>query len=117
MKDLEKRVLEALKKVYDPELGINVVDLGLVRAVEISEGPIVKIKMTTTSPGCPMAFLMLGMAKKSVENEMPEVKKVSVELVLDPPWTPLDLTEEGRKQLKKRLKYDPVELYLKRLGK
>ncbi len=116
MENLEARVRSALKKVLDPELGINIVDLGLVREIEILEGPIIKIKMTMTAPGCPMAFFILGMAKRSVEEEIKEAKEVSVELVLDPPWTPLDLTEEGRRILKERLNYDPVEVYLKRHG-
>jgi len=116
LKDLEERVLGALKKVLDPELGINVVDLGLVRGIEILDGPVIKIKMTMTAPGCPMTFFILGMAKKSVEEEIQEAKEVIVELVLDPPWTPLDLTEEGRRKLKERLHYDPVELYLKKYG-
>jgi len=116
LKNVEERVLAALKKVLDPELGVNVVDLGLLRGIEISEGPIIKIKMTLTTPGCPMGFFILGMAKKKVEEEVKEAKEVSVELVLDPPWTPLDLTEEGRRILKERLNYDPVELYLKRYG-
>jgi len=116
LNDLEERVIKALKKVLDPELGINVVDLGLLRGIEILDGPVIKIKMTMTAPGCPMAFFILGMAKKSVEEEIKEAKEVNVELVLDPPWTPLDLTEEGRRILKERLNYDPVEAYLKRHG-
>ena len=116
MEDLEVRVRSALKKVLDPEIGINIVDLGLVREIEVLDGPVIKIKMTMTTPGCPMAFFILGMAKKSVEQEIKEAKEVSAELVLDPPWTPLDLTEEGRRMLKEKLHYDPVEMYLKKYG-
>ena len=99
---LEKQVWEQLKTCYDPEIPVNIVDLGLIYDCHLS--PInpgsyrVDVKMTLTAPGCGMGNIL----KADVENrlsKLPEVKEVHVDVVLDPPWTPQRMTEAARLQL------------------
>ncbi len=82
---VEDKIREALKKVIDPELGVSIVDLGLIYEVLFENGE-AKVKMTLTSPGCPLAPLIDKKIKEAVKN-IPEVKKIMVELVWDPPWS------------------------------
>lgn len=91
------QVLERLRTVVDPEIGINVVDLGLVYGVEIDNGR-VHIRMTMTTAGCPLHEVLLNWAERAVA-ELPDVKSVKVELVWDPPWNPSMMSEEAKKQL------------------
>ena len=94
-----EQVLEALKEVYDPEIPVNIVDLGLVYGVEVDEENRVKIKMTLTAPGCPMAYYLIEQVEEVVRNRLPEVKDIHVELVWDPPWTPDRMSEEAKRLL------------------
>jgi len=94
----KERVLKALKKVYDPEIPVNIVDLGLIYGIEIKDN-VVNIRMTMTAPGCPVAFLLVEMVKEAVREEVPEAKEVNVELVWDPPWTPDRMSEEAKRIL------------------
>ena len=94
------RVLDALYEVYDPELGVNVVDLGLVYAVEIEEeGQRVTVKMTLTTPGCPLHDSLTAAVDEAVRSAGLEVEEVAVELVWEPRWTPNFITEVGRREL------------------
>jgi len=93
----KKQVVSALKKCYDPEISLNVVDLGLIYGINI-DGGTVEIKMTLTSPGCPMQSFMIEDIKNRV-MEINGVKKVEVELVFDPPWSPKRMSAEARKRL------------------
>ena len=90
-------VLEALRDVYDPEIPINIVDLGLVYDVQVEDGD-VKVKMTLTFAGCGMGPYIAQQAEWRVA-ELEGVEDVEVELVFDPPWTPDMITEEGKKLL------------------
>jgi metal-sulfur cluster biosynthetic enzyme len=90
----EDQVREALKQVEDPEIGLNIVDLGLVYDVEI-EGARVHIRMTLTSPGCPVGPQLLNGSKKVVQ-ELEGVEQVDVELVWEPFWTPDRVNPEYR---------------------
>lgn len=90
-------VLEALRDVVDPELGVNVVDLGLVLDTSI-EGRHVHVVMTLTTPGCPLHGVITRDAQIRVER-VPGVRTALVELAWDPPWTPDRMTEEGKRQL------------------
>ena len=90
-------VLEALRDVYDPEIPVNVVDLGLVYGVEVEEGD-VNVKMTLTFAGCGMGPYIAQQAEWRIA-EMDEVDEVNVEVVFDPPWTPDMITEDGKKLL------------------
>ncbi len=91
-------VLAVLRdKVMDPELGVNIVDLGLVYDVEVGEGRI-SIDMTLTTPGCPLAGTLAAQAEQ-VLREAFEGYEVEVNLVFDPPWTPDRMSEEARRML------------------
>ncbi|WP_066294480.1 metal-sulfur cluster assembly factor [Bacillus sp. FJAT-29937] len=95
---LKDKVLNNLRRVLDPELNINVVDLGLIYNIEIPEDEIVMITMTLTTPGCPLHDSIVSGVKYCIE-EMEEVKHVDVELVWEPAWTPDRMTPEGKSQL------------------
>jgi FeS assembly SUF system protein len=85
-------VLEALKSVYDPEIPINIVDLGLIYDVAIQEGR-VRISMTLTAPHCPLAGFIQQNVRESVEK-LDGVVSAEVDLVWDPPWSPERLSPE-----------------------
>jgi metal-sulfur cluster biosynthetic enzyme len=87
-------VFEALHQVEDPELGMDVVDLGLVYDVEV-EGPKVKVLHTLTSMGCP-AGPMIQEDIQRVAAELPGVEDVEVELTFDPPWTPDKMSDDAK---------------------
>jgi len=97
----EKAVWDQLKTVYDPEIPVNIVDLGLVYSCSITEkdgGHDIDITMSMTAPGCGMGDVL----KSDIEQKLgplPTVKNVRVEVVFDPPWTPLMMSEATRLQL------------------
>ena len=93
----KEAVMEALKDVYDPEIPVNVVDLGLVYGCEVEDGD-VKVKMTLTFPGCGMGPYIAQQAEWAV-SELDGVEDVEVEMTFDPPWTPDMITEDGKKLL------------------
>jgi metal-sulfur cluster biosynthetic enzyme len=93
----EEAVLEALKNVIDPELGINIVDLGLVYDVAI-EGEAVSITYTLTTMGCPIGPLIEEQMAKSLA-EVPGIERVDAEMVLRPPWSPEMMSEEAKAAL------------------
>ena len=98
---LEEMVWDALKTCYDPEIPVNIVDLGLVYLCELQEddgGKNVKIKMTLTAPGCGMGPVLAGDVKMKVEN-LPGVKNADVEVVFDPVWDRSMMSEAARLQL------------------
>jgi metal-sulfur cluster biosynthetic enzyme len=95
---LQEKIIEALKSVYDPELSINVVDLGLIYNVEISEGNDVNVTMTLTTPGCPLHNSITSGVRYCVEG-IEEVNKVDVNLVWEPAWSPDKMTDDGRRAL------------------
>lgn len=90
-------LIEALKQVIDPELMINVVDLGLVYSVEQTDGK-VAVEMTLTSPACPAGPQIIQQAKMALER-LDDVDEASITLTMSPPWTPERMTEEARDQL------------------
>jgi metal-sulfur cluster biosynthetic enzyme len=87
-------VLEALRQVEDPELGMDVVDLGLVYDVEV-EGPNVKVIYSLTSMGCPAGPLIAGDMDRAA-REVPGVEDVELELTFDPPWTPDKMSDDAK---------------------
>lgn len=93
----EEEIWEALKVVTDPEIGIDVVNLGLVYGIDIADG-LVKISMTLTSMGCPATGLIEFQAKEAVKT-VDGVKDAVVEFTFNPPWSPDKMTEEGRDML------------------
>ncbi len=95
---LADKVVAALKEIYDPEIPVNIYDLGLIYRVDIDDSGDVEIDMTLTTPGCPVAQSFPGMVENTVEK-VPGVTSAKVELVWYPPWTQENLTEEARLQL------------------
>jgi probable FeS assembly SUF system protein SufT len=97
----EEVVWEALRGCYDPEIPVNIVDLGLVYDLKIGGGEnsrIVDVKMTLTAQGCGMGPVIADDAKTRIES-IPQVENVSVDIVWDPPWNPRMMSEEGKKVL------------------
>jgi metal-sulfur cluster biosynthetic enzyme len=93
----KEEILEQLKEVSDPEIGMDVVNLGLVYDIEIN-GDRVYIKMTMTAPTCPVTPWILSEAQRVVEN-LESVEAADVELVWDPPWNPSMMTDEAKEAL------------------
>jgi metal-sulfur cluster biosynthetic enzyme len=97
----EEAVREELKKVVDPELFVNIIDLGLVYVVELTEAgdkTDVKVEMTMTSPACPAGPQLISQSK-AVITALEGVGNVEVRVVMVPPWTPDRMTEDARDQL------------------
>ena len=97
-KTLNEQVVDGLKKVYDPEIPVNIYDLGLVYSVEIDPTNVVSVKMTLTAPGCPVAGSLPGEVERRV-REVPGVTDAKVELVWDPPWHPGMMSKLARVML------------------
>jgi FeS assembly SUF system protein len=93
----KEQVYEALQECYDPEIPVNIVDLGLVYDVEV-EDDTVAVKMTLTAPGCGMGGMIASNAQ-SLIMEIPGVKDANVDLVWDPPWDASRISEEAREKL------------------
>jgi metal-sulfur cluster biosynthetic enzyme len=95
---LVARVRDALREVIDPELGINVVDLGLVYRIEAEEGRL-SVAMTMTTPACPLGEYLSAQAEAVVRRVAPEVPEVRVQLVWDPPWSPDLMSPDAKLRL------------------
>ena len=93
----KEEIYDALKRVYDPEIPVDVVNLGLVYDVSIDNDRIA-VKMTTTASGCPVGNYIAAQAKQAIAR-LEGVKEVDVELVYDPPWHENMISEEGRRML------------------
>ena len=91
-------VIKALKQVYDPEIPVNIYDLGLIYELVINKAHDVAIKMTFTAPNCPMADEVMAEVKTSVED-VPGIKSCNIELVFEPVWDKSMLSEEARLDL------------------
>ena len=91
----DDQVLDALKGVYDPELGISIVDLGLVfRARQMPQR--IEVALIPTSPSCPLGELLVEEAREALHARFPEVAAIEVELVSEPPWSPDRMSAEAR---------------------
>lgn len=95
----EELIYTALKQVIDPELGINVVDLGLIYDVDIGDDGHIGIEMTLTTPGCPLHASFREAIEEALWLSLPDITGVTVELVWDPPWTPDKISGEGLAEL------------------
>ena len=91
----EERVREALRTVDDPEVGMNIIDLGLVYRIDITP-ELVRAELTMTTPACPMGDLITENAHRAVRAALPEGVAVEVALVWEPPWTPDMMSESAR---------------------
>jgi metal-sulfur cluster biosynthetic enzyme len=98
MPPTESAVRDALRTVIDPELGINIVDLGLVYGVEV-DADRVRIVMTMTSPTCPLGDYLKDLVETAVTEQLPDVRDVAVDLVTEPSWTADMMSDDAREQL------------------
>jgi metal-sulfur cluster biosynthetic enzyme len=96
--ELTAKVTEALRGVLDPEIGINVVDLGLVCGIEATPAR-VAVALTMTTPSCPLGGYLTDLARQAIAAALPEVPVVEVELVWDPPWSADRMTPAARQAL------------------
>jgi len=96
--ELKEQIIEALREVYDPEIPVNIYDLGLIYKIEIDQAGMVDVEMTLTAPGCPVAQTFPGVVECAIEC-VPGVAGVHVELVWDPPWTKDRMSEAVMLQL------------------
>ena len=95
---LYDQIVEACRSVYDPEIPVNIYELGLIYTIDIDDENSVDIKMSLTAPGCPVAGEMPGWVADAVEP-LPGVKQVNVELVWEPPWGMDMMSDEARLEL------------------
>ena len=96
--ELKNKVIEEIKKIYDPEIPVNIYELGLIYDINIDKDNNVKIDMTLTSPNCPVAESLPNEVKNSVK-EIKEVKDVDLNLVWEPPWDKSMMTESAKLEL------------------
>ena len=96
--DLYEAVIDALKEIYDPEIPVNIYDLGLIYGVEVDDESDVTVTMTLTTPHCPVAETMPGEVELRAAS-VPGVRDAEVNLVWDPPWGPDKMTDEARLEL------------------
>ncbi len=95
---LHGKIVAVLKTIYDPEIPVDIFELGLIYNIDISGDNAAKIRMTLTAPGCPVAGQIVEEVENKVEN-IPEIKEATVELVWDPPWTRDRMSEAARLHL------------------
>lgn len=95
---LDHRVVAALREVYDPEIPVNIYDLGLIYRIDCDNMGVVEIDMTLTAPGCPVAQTFPGTVEAAVQN-VEGVATAEVELVWEPPWTPDRMSEAAKLEL------------------
>lgn len=94
----KEQVMEALRSVIDPEIGINIVDLGLIYNVEVKDENI-HVEMTMTTPACPLNRMITMHANRALKTKLPTAKSIEVKMVWDPPWHPSMMTSAARQQL------------------
>jgi metal-sulfur cluster biosynthetic enzyme len=94
----EDALLKAMRSVIDPELGINVVDLGLVYSTEVSDGD-VRMVMTMTTPSCPLNSYIKETCEAAIRENFPAARSVRIDIVWDPKWSPAMMSDLARRQL------------------
>ncbi len=112
--ELKKKIISILETIADPEIGIDVYNLGMIYDIEVINDKHVRIKMTLTTPFCPLANILPMMIVEELKRKLDI--ETDIELVFDPPWTPEKMTEKGRRIFKERFGYDIVEEYRKAYG-
>ncbi|MCX7697318.1 MAG: SUF system Fe-S cluster assembly protein [Bacteroidales bacterium] len=95
MDNLKDKIIEVLKNIYDPEIPVNIYDLGLIYDIQIGDEGNVKLLMTLTAPNCPIAESLPNQIRRAV-MQIEGVQDVWVELTFDPPWTPEKMSDEAR---------------------
>ena len=95
---LEEKIVSMMKTVYDPEIPVNIYDLGLIYRIEVKEDNAVEVDMTLTAPNCPAADFLMEDVKQKVES-IPEVSKLDLNLVFEPEWSQDLMTEEAKLEI------------------
>ncbi len=98
MSDLKESIIEELKKIYDPEIPVNIYELGLIYKIQVNDDKKVVVEMTLTSPNCPVAESLPKMVKDNI-LKVDGVKDVDLKLVWDPPWSKDKMTEAAKLEL------------------
>ena len=98
MNDIKNKVIEEIKKIYDPEIPVNIYELGLIYKIDVIEENKVNVDMTLTSPNCPVAESLPNDVKKNIMN-IKEVSDVNLNLVWEPPWTKDKMSEAAKLEL------------------
>ncbi len=98
MSDLKEKIIKEIKKIFDPEIPVNIYELGLIYKIEVIEEKNVNIDMTLTSPNCPVAESLPKMVKDNI-MKINGVEKVDLKLVWDPPWTQDKMSEAAKLEL------------------
>ena len=96
--ELKEKIIKEIKKIYDPEIPVNIYELGLIYDIKVEKNNNIKVKMTLTTPNCPVAESLPKEVKDSI-MEIKEVKDVNLELVWDPPWDKSMMSEAARLEL------------------
>jgi len=113
--ELKNKIIEILETIVDPEIGLDVYNLGMIYGIDVIDDKHVKIKMTLTTPICPLAHIIPYMIVEALKSKLGV--ETDIELVYDPPWTPEMMTEKGRRMFKERYGYDIVEAYRSMYGR
>ena len=98
MSDLKEKIISEIKKIYDPEIPVNIYELGLIYKVEVVDNKKVLIEMTLTSPNCPVAESLPKSVKENI-LKIPEIEDVDLKLVWDPPWNKDKMSEAAKLEL------------------
>ena len=98
MSDIRSKVIEVVKKIYDPEIPVNIYELGLIYKIDVDEKNKVNVDMTLTSPNCPVAESLPNEVKNSIK-EIKDVKDVELDLVWDPPWDKSMMSDAAKLEL------------------
>ena len=98
MTDLKEKIVTEIKKIYDPEIPVNIYDLGLIYKIEVKNNNTVDVDMTLTSPNCPVAESLPKQVKDNI-LEMDEISQVNLNLVWDPPWDKDKMSEAAKLEL------------------
>ena len=96
--NLKEKIITEIKKIYDPEIPVNIYELGLIYDIKVESENLVKVKMTLTTPNCPVAESLPKEVKDSI-MDLSEVKEVDLQLVWDPPWDKTMLSEAAKLEL------------------
>ena len=96
--DIKEKIVSEIKKIYDPEIPVNIYDLGLIYKIEVNQENKVLIEMTLTSPNCPVAESLPNSVKENI-LKIDEIKDVDLKLVWDPPWTKDKMSEVAKLEL------------------
>jgi metal-sulfur cluster biosynthetic enzyme len=110
------KILDALKQVYDPEIPIDIVNLGLIYNLDIDDDGNISMKIGLTAPGCPVVDDLLYTIETVVKETIPEAKTVDVQVDFEKQWTPYQMTEEGRSRFKEIYGYDILEMWVQTYG-